>query len=115
MARRVLKVFQALKASGEYRRRHLPFLETLTDQDLIREIGYSQLAEHPLSLKQLFSHGIGSVATVQRRLARLKRLGIVEQSRSDHDRRVTKLTLSPVALKLYHRWGQGMRKSWNGR
>ena len=113
MARQLLKVFQALKASGDYRRRHMPFLKTLEDQDLIREIGYSQATGHPLSLKQLFLHGIASIATVQRRLARLKRLGVVEQNRADHDKRVTRLTLSPAALKLYYRWGQGMQKSWS--
>jgi len=113
MTRRVLKVFQALKASGDYRRRHMPFLKTLEDQDLIREIGYSQAAGHPLSLKQLFLHGIGSVATVQRRLARLRRLGIVEQVRADHDKRLLKLRLTPSALKTYNRWGRLMRASWD--
>jgi DNA-binding MarR family transcriptional regulator len=90
----------------------MPFVKTLEDQDLIREIGFSQAAGHPLSLKQLFSHGIASVATVQRRLARLKHLGIVEQTKADHDRRLVRLTLTPAARKLYMRWGQQLRKSW---
>lgn len=108
----MIDTFRALKASSDFRRRHLPFLETLEDQDLLREIGLSQAAGHPLSLKQLFLHGIASVATVQRRLARLKRLGIVQQTRSDHDKRVMKLTLTPAAWKLYERWGRQLRKSW---
>jgi DNA-binding MarR family transcriptional regulator len=108
----VLKIFRALKASSEFRRRHMPFLKTLEDQDLIREIGFNQAAGQPLSLKQLFLHGIGSVATVQRRLARLKRLGIVEHRRAVHDKRILKLTLTPMARKLYTRWGRVMRSSW---
>jgi DNA-binding MarR family transcriptional regulator len=112
MTREMLKTFQALKASGDFRRHHMPFLKTLEDQDLVREIGYSQAAGRPLSLKQLFLHGIASVATVQRRLARLKRMGIVEQTRETHDKRILKLTLSPAALKLYNRWGREVRKYW---
>ena len=110
MTRGILKTFQALKASGDFRRHHMPFLKTLEDQDLVREIGYSQTAGHPLTLKQLFLHGISSVATVQRRLARLKRMGIVEQTRATHDRRILKLTLSQAALKVYNRWGQEVRR-----
>jgi hypothetical protein len=79
---------------------------------LIREIGFNHAAGHPLSLKQLFLQGIGSVATVQRRLARLKRLGIVEQTKADHDKRIVRLTLSPAARKLYTRWGRVMQSSW---
>ena len=108
----MLRTFRALKAAGDYRRRHLPFLKTLEDQDLVREIGLGQAMGHPLSLKQLFSHGIGSVATVQRRLARLRRLGIVEQAKSAHDKRVVKLMLTPAARRLYGRWGRELRKNW---
>lgn len=108
----MLKTFRALKASGDFRRRHMSFLQTLEDQDLLREIGFSQAAGRPLSLKQLFLHGIASVATVQRRLARLRRLGIVAQTRSNHDKRVLKLTLTPTARNLYVRWGRLIRKSW---
>jgi DNA-binding MarR family transcriptional regulator len=108
----MLKTFRAFKVSGDFRRRHLPFLKTLEDQDLIREIGFSEAAGHPLSLKQLFTHGISSVATVQRRLARLRRLGIVEQTRSEYDKRVLKLTLTPAARKLYVRWARQLRNSW---
>jgi DNA-binding MarR family transcriptional regulator len=108
----MLRTFRAFKAAGDYRRRHLLFLKTLEDQDLVREIGLGQALGHPLSLKQLFAHGIGSIATVQRRLARLRRLGIVSQTKADSDRRVVKLTLTPAARKLYVRWGREIRKSW---
>jgi DNA-binding MarR family transcriptional regulator len=102
----MLNTFRALKAAGEFRRRHMPFVGTLEDQDLIREIGLAQAEGRPLSLKQLFTHGIASVSTVQRRLARLKRLGVVEQTRAPHDKRILKLTLSAEALRLFVRWGR---------
>jgi len=107
----MLKTFRALKASGDFRRRHLPFLKTLEDQDLIREIGLNQALGRPISVSQLLSHGIASVATVQRRLARLKRLGIVAQTKADHDRRQVKLTLTPYATKLHARWVRQLRDS----
>ena len=108
----MLKTFRAFKAAGDYRRRHLPFLKTLEDQDLIREIGLAQELGHPLSLKQLFLHGIASVATVQRRLARLRRLGIIQQMKSENDKRVLKLTLTPSARRIYKSWGRQIEKSW---
>jgi DNA-binding MarR family transcriptional regulator len=40
-------------------------------------------------------------------------MGIVEQTRAAHDRRILTLTLSPAALKLYNRWGREVRKCWD--
>ena len=99
----MIKIFQSLKAASDFRRHHMPFLQTLVDIDLVREIGLYQVRRHPVTLKLLFTKGIASVATVQRRLERLRRLGAVEQSRSDGDKRVVHLTLSPSVLKLYRK------------
>jgi len=107
----MLKTFRALKAASDYRRRRLPFLETLVDQDLIREIGYHQAIGHPITLKQLYMHGISSVATIHRRLARLKRLGVVEQARATHDKRIVRLTLTKAALRLHEGWLRTVRTS----
>jgi hypothetical protein len=107
----MLKTFRALKSSGDFRRRHLPFLKTLEDVDLVRDIGLGEASGHPLSLKQLFAHGIGSVATIQRRLKRLKRIGIVTQTQADDDKRVMKLGLALVARKFYRRWGSSAKKA----
>lgn len=106
----MLKAFQALKEATDYRRRHLSFVKTLEDEDLVREIGLGQALGRPLSLKQLFLHGIASPATVQRRLAHLRRAGIVEQRRSAQDRRVVSLTLTPAARALYARKVRQLRK-----
>ena len=107
----MLQTFRALKASGEFRRRHLPFLKTLEDQDLIRSIGFSHAAGSPLSLKDLFAQGIGSVATIQRRLARLKRIGVVAQSTARHDKRVVTLTLTAHARRLHKKWAGQLRRN----
>jgi hypothetical protein len=96
-----LNIFRKLKLLSEYRREQLPFVRTLEDMDLVREIGFHQLEGAPLTLKVLLLTGIASSATLHRRLARLRRLGIVVQKRASHDGRVVKLMLSAEALSLF--------------
>ena len=105
----MLETFQLLKAASDFRRHHMTFLRTLEDIDLVREIGLYQARGHPITLKLLFTKGIGSVATVQRRLNRLKRLGAVEQERSAHDGRVVHLSLSRSVLKSCVKLGRLLR------
>ena len=81
----------------------MPFVKTLEDMDLLREIGIHQEKGDPIALKSLFLRGIGSVATVQRRLSRLKRLGVVHQSRATHDKRIVHLTLAPALMSKYRK------------
>lgn len=83
----------------------------MEDVELLREIGLHQSVGEPLTLKTLFLQGIGSAATVQRRLSRLKRLGAVHQARSTHDGRVLELMVNPEVWKLYQRLGKLMRKA----
>ena len=94
-----MKIFHFLRGLAEFRRHHLPFLTTLEDVDMVREIGFHQETGNPITLKILFLQGIGSVATVQRRLSRLKRLGVVHQSRAAHDKRLVKLTLNATVFR----------------
>src|SRR5882672_10148930 len=100
-----MQIFSQMHALAEFSRRHLPFLKTIEDQDLVREIGHHQAAGVLLTLTQLLMIGVGSRATVQRRLQRLKRLGVVQQSRSKIDRRVLQLTLSPDCMKVFVKYG----------
>jgi len=106
------RTFQALKALNNFRGQHLPYLRTIEDIELLHEIGLHQAAGRPLTLKTLFLQGIGTVATVQRRLSRLKRLGVVQQTRADHDRRLVNLTVTPEVWAVYSRMGRMMRKAW---
>lgn len=99
-----MRVFERLRALRSFEKQHLGFLRTLEDHNLVREIGYHHVEGKPLTLKKLFLLDVGSVATVQRRLRRLKQLGIVHQRRSDADRRAVELTLSAKCLKVFERY-----------
>ena len=59
-----MRTFHALKELHEFRRHRLPFLKTVEDVELVREIGLHQARGRPLTLKALFLQGIGSVAMV---------------------------------------------------
>jgi hypothetical protein len=100
----VQSLFHRLKALREFERQELAFLKTLEDRDLVCEIGLRQALGEPLTVKQVFLLGLGSVPTVQRRLARLRKLGILQHRRSDADRRSVEVTLSPKALRALDRY-----------
>jgi DNA-binding MarR family transcriptional regulator len=103
-------IFQALGAIRDFERAELSFIRTMEDLDIVREIGFHQEAGQPLTLKTLYTLRIGAAATIQRRLAALKKLGVVEQIPMERDRRSFALHLSPAALKAYERYLSLMRK-----
>ena len=109
----MLRIFQWLKVAGDFRRAHMPFVQTVEDFDLLREIGFYQARGHPMSLRILHTKGFASHASIQRRLKRLRRLGVVEQERSAHDKRVVHLTLGAPVLKIYARLERELKKIWN--
>lgn len=96
--------YKKLRTCHAYRKKRLGFLQTLEDFDLITEIGYCQEIGRPITLKQLFLAGLGPAATVQRRLARLKAHGAVIPMRSDADRRVIQLAVSPEVHKALRQY-----------
>jgi hypothetical protein len=98
--------YRKLRALRNFERKHLQFLVTLEDFDVVREIGFHHAAGKPLTLKLLCLLGIGSEATIQRRLARLKRLGVVRQTRSARDKRRVELAVSPEVQRIYRQYGQ---------
>lgn len=103
-----MRVFQRLRVLRDFERSHLGVLETVEDHNLVREIGYHQARATPLTLKQLFLLDTGSIATVQRRLRRLRQLGVVQQRRAKDDRRAVELLLTPKYLRLFRRYGELM-------
>jgi len=105
----VVKIFEKLRRLRGFQKRYLPQLEALEDFDIVRGIGYYQDLGTPLTLKVLFLEDIGSAATVQRRLRRLARLGVVHQKRSKHDRRNFELKINPEIRKTYRRKGWLLR------
>lgn len=103
--------FQALSAIRQFEREHLSFAGTIEDLDIVREVGLRQEAGEPLTLSGLLALNLGSVATVQRRLARLRALEVIEQRPLARDRRSFALLLSGKVLKAYERYVVLMAKA----
>ena len=95
-----MRVFERLRALRAFEKQHLHFLGTDGGYHLIGEIGHHQAKGRPLTLKQLFHLDVGSIATVQRHLRRLKELGLVLHRRAASDRRAVELTLSPECVRI---------------
>lgn len=91
--------FIAKRRLREFERSHLNFIASIEDLDLVWAIGYGQGSGRSLGLKELASGEYGSPKTIQRRLDRLRHLGIVEQQKSDCDARRAELQLSTETLK----------------
>jgi hypothetical protein len=100
-----MHVFEYLHQLRTFERRHLPFIRTLEDMNMVFLIGLHQERGIPLTLKHMLSFDIGSAATLERRLARMKRLGVVVQARSELDRRNVELKLSPKTWRVFQRYG----------
>jgi DNA-binding MarR family transcriptional regulator len=107
-----MEVFAALRTTRAFRRRHLHFLETPEDLDLVIEIGYHQERGEPLSMKQLQLLGVTSVPTLQRRLRRLRQAGAVVIRRSKVDGRAVEVLLSPKALQAYGKYAEVIRSTF---
>ena len=99
-----MRVFERMRALRAFENQHLLFLRTGGNHHLIGEIGHHQATGKPLTLKQLFLLDIGSVATVQRHLRRLKDLGFVQHRRAAGDRRAVELMLTPKCIRLFTKY-----------
>ena len=99
------QLFSTLKKIRQFERLQLPFIRSLVDFDIIIEIGYAQENKALLTPKQLFLLKLGSVTSVRRRLAILTAQGIVARHANTKDHRSEILTLSPVSLKLFEKYG----------
>ena len=101
------QVYAGLRGCGALRafeKRSLPFVKSLEEFDLVIEIGYHQEQRKALTLKQGLPAGIGSIATVERRLSVLKEMGVVVLKRSKEDARTVELTLSPKVCNTYRQY-----------
>lgn len=99
-------VFASLRALRAYKKKHLPFVQTMEDLDLLLEIAYHQELGTPLSMKQIYLLGIASVATVQRRLRRLRQHGAIVQFRSTDDGRNMHVRMTPKVAKIFMRYAE---------
>lgn len=91
--------FLAKRLLREFERSKLHFINSIEDLDLVWAIGYGQRVGKPVGMKELSTGEFGAPKTVQRRLERLRRLGIVQQEPSDGDGRRIQLYLSPATLE----------------
>ncbi len=80
----------------DFKRLQPPFFKTLTDFDIIIEIGYAQEQKRAFTPKQLSK--IGSVTTVRRRLVKLTEQGVVARTTNVNDHRSDLLTLTASSL-----------------
>ncbi|MEP7156327.1 MAG: hypothetical protein ABI905_11180 [Betaproteobacteria bacterium] len=101
-----MQTFGHLSKIRAFERAHLTFLVTIEDFDIVRVIGLHQERAEPLLLKQLYLEGIGSIATVTRRLSQLRTSGHVIAQPYGDDRRAVTLVLSTQLHGLYLRYGK---------
>lgn len=101
-----MQTFGHLSKIRAFERTHLSFLVTIEDFDIVRVIGLRQELNEPLLLKQLYLEGIGSIATVTRRLSRLRVRGHVIAMPHGEDRRAVALVLSSQMQSIYLRYGK---------
>jgi len=100
-----MKLFTGLKKIREFERRHLPFLRSIVDFDIVIEIGYAEEQTQPLTVKQLFLLNISSRTTVRRKLAALIEQGIVIRRKHANDHRTSLLIVSRSGVKLLRKYG----------
>ncbi len=106
-----MHIFERMRAFRALENQHIPALKTGLDRHLISEIGYHQAKGRPVSVNQLFLLNIGSIATIQRRLRRLKELGAVQHRRAASDRRTIELTLSPKYTRIFRKYDSLIRSN----
>jgi DNA-binding MarR family transcriptional regulator len=99
-----MRVFERMRALRAFENQHLLFLKTGGHQHLIGEIGHHQAIGKPLTLKQLFLLDVGSIATVQRHLRELKKLGLVDHRRAANDGRAVELRLTSKCVRIFAKY-----------
>jgi len=97
-------IHEYLNQARSFERKHLPFVESLEDLDLLIIIGLHQERGDLVTMKQILACDIGSVATLERRLARLKQLGIVTQARAKLDKRNVELKLNAKTARVFKKY-----------
>ncbi len=100
-----MKLFTGLKKIREFERQQLSFLKSVSDFDIVIEIGYAEEQGQPLTLKQLFLLNICSRTTVRRKLAILIEEGIVFRRKHANDHRASLLMVAPSGVKLLSKYG----------
>lgn len=93
--------FSTLRQIRHLQRRSAPYIRTLEDLDIIVEIGAAQDERRPIGTSGLVAAKLAPRATLSRRLARLKKLGIVRQQSVEDDKRRSQLLLDPEVRSAF--------------
>jgi DNA-binding MarR family transcriptional regulator len=101
-------LFAELRKLRELEKKHLPFVRSLAEFDLIIEIGYHEERGTPLTHKHLFTLGFCGRSTLNRRLNGLIAQGVLFRTRSEHDGRTVVLGVSRFAMQRLHRYRGGI-------
>ena len=83
----------------EFERKHLNFISSLEDLDLIWAIGYAQNSGQAVCLKELVLAEFGAPKTLQRRLDRLRDQGVVLHRQCSADGRRIEFFLSEETIR----------------
>jgi len=84
----------------EFERKHLSFIDSLEDLDLLWAIGYGEHSGRHVGLKELVLADFGSPKTLQRRLDRLRDRGVVLHRQCSADGRRIEFFLSAETTRL---------------
>lgn len=103
-----MKLFAGLRRMRDLERKHLPFVRSLAEFDLIIEIGYHEERGTPLTLKQLLMLGICARTTLRRKLNALIARGVLVRTPHESDGRAVVLSISKSASQRLIRYHSGM-------
>jgi len=103
-----MKLFAGLRRMRDLERKHLPFVRSLVEFDLIIEIGYHEERGTPLTQKQILALGICARTTLRRKLNGLIEQGVLLRTRHDTDGRAVILAVSKSAFQRLDRYNSGM-------
>lgn len=95
--------FALWRSLRRFEKQDFPFMESAEDRDVLIEIGYHQEIRQALTMSGLLSLRIGAEATIERRVRRLKQLGVVVQEFHPTDKRQRLLLLSDECRQRYGR------------
>ncbi len=90
----------------QFTRSHMPFIESLEDWDIILLIGLYQERGAMICLKDIYSYSLGSAPTIERRISRMKNLGVILDATDNKDRRRVWLRLSPKMIATFRKFGR---------
>ena len=85
-----------------------PYVQTVEDAYLLLDIAAHEEQGCPMTVKAILHSGIGSYATLPRRIRRLERLGVVVRRRGARDGRVREAILHASARKALTQFAQSV-------